>query len=422
MSARRECEFTLVRYVPDPVKNEFVNIGVVVKDAGATTVRFTRDWTRVRRVDPLADTSMLEALEEELRARMLAGSRAGERPLWEVLEESLSNGIQLSERKAYLAESVAAEMDQLMQMYVETAGQGKARKKLHGRAALVETMRREFERAGVWEKMRKRIPAAEFTRAGDLLSIDCGYQVGGTAKMFHAVTLKTDNDAAKALAYSLPGLAEGVRRTEGRSLELTAVIEPLRQLWPEEQAGSELVERYRFGVEAMEQAGVRVLTAADVSRVAERAKQDLAEAAAMPADNRRAVTVLPFVARSREQLPLMGRIAAGLPVEAVARAESFSMADITGDREVFSLEVKGDSMKDEHILNGDFVLIEPTDKAEEGEIVLVRVEGSEASLNRYYREGERVRLQPSNAAMEATTVPAETVTIEGRVAGVLRRY
>jgi SOS regulatory protein LexA len=425
MSARRECEFTLVRYVPDPVKNEFVNIGVVVRDAGATTVRFTRDWTRVRRVDPSADTSMLEALEEELQARMLAGGRVGERPLWEVLEESLSNGIQLSERKAYLAESVAEEMDQLMQLYVETAGQSKTRKKPHGRAALVETMRREFERAGAWEKMRKRIPAADYTGAGDLLRVDCGYQAVGMAKMFHAVTLETDNDGAKALAYSLPGLVEGVRRIEGRGLELTAVIEPLRKLWPEEQAGSELVERYRFGVEAMEQAGVRVLTATDMPRVAETAKEELTaakSAAAMPAESTRPVTVLPFVSRSREQLPLMGRIAAGLPIEAVARAESFSMADITGDREVFSLQVKGDSMKDEHILDGDFVLIEPTETAAEGEIVLARVEGSEASLNRYYREGERVRLQPSNAEMEATMAAAEKVTIEGRVAGVLRRY
>ncbi len=184
---RRECEFTLVRYVPDPVKNEFVNIGVVLRDRGAaagtgtpaggesdegeggskTVVRFTRDWTRVRCMDPQADTSMLEALEEELRSRMEngteeSGQRAGERTLWELLEDSMSNSIQLSERKACLAETVAAEIERLMQMYVESAAASAAvteRRAARGRAALVQLMRREFEQAGVWELMRKRIRA-----------------------------------------------------------------------------------------------------------------------------------------------------------------------------------------------------------------------------------------------------------------------
>jgi SOS regulatory protein LexA len=433
--ARHECEFTLVRYVPDPVKNEFVNIGVVLRDAGSTLVRFTRDWSRVRRVDPLADTAMLESLEEELRARMQGGTKAGagaavERPLWEVLEESLSNSVQLSERKAYLAETAAGEIGHLMQMYVESAPQSKAgRHAARGRAALVETMRRQFEQAGVWEKMRKRIPAAEYTRSGDPLKIDCGYRPNGVVRMFQAVTLEADNDAAKVLAYTLPALAEGVRRIENAGLELTAVIEPLRQLRPETdtEASGEIEQRYRFGVDVMEQAGLRVLTSADMERVAETARAELESYVEDPEqklpDRSRPIAVMPDRSKIASQgLPLMGRIAAGSPVESVARTESLSLSDITGNREVFTLQVKGDSMRDEHIIDGDFVLIEPTETAEQGEIVLARVEGAEASLHRYYREGERVRLQPSNGEMAAIWAPAEKVTIEGRVAGVLRRY
>ncbi len=96
--------------------------------------------------------------------------------------------------------------------------------------------------------------------------------------MFQAVTLETDNDAAKVLAYSLPALSAGVRRVEQAGLELTAVIEPLRQLRPESEgaeSATETTQRYRFGVEVMEQAGLRVLTSADMGRVAETARAEL---------------------------------------------------------------------------------------------------------------------------------------------------
>ncbi len=87
MNERQPCEFFLVRYVPDPVKNEFVNIGVLLREAGrpeSAVVRFTKDWSRVRCVDPVADTAMLEALEIEVRRRMQEDAR----PVMKVLEES----------------------------------------------------------------------------------------------------------------------------------------------------------------------------------------------------------------------------------------------------------------------------------------------------------------------------------------------
>lgn len=121
-------------------------------------------------------------------------------------------------------------------------------------------------------------------------------------------------------------------------------------------------------------------------------------------------------------LPLVGRIAAGKPVETLENPETISLADFTRSKDVFVLEVTGESMQDEHIVDGDYVLVEKTQSARNGEIVVVLVSGSETTLKRIYREGETVRLQPSNAAMQPIVVPANDVQVQGRVIGVLRKY
>jgi repressor LexA len=121
-------------------------------------------------------------------------------------------------------------------------------------------------------------------------------------------------------------------------------------------------------------------------------------------------------------LPLLGRIAAGQPIEAVSNPETISLADFVRSKEVFVLEVRGDSMQDEAILNGDYVLVEKSKTAYNGEIVVALVDGTDATLKRFYREGDQIRLQPSNVAMKPIIVPAATVQIQGKVIGVLRKY
>jgi len=121
-------------------------------------------------------------------------------------------------------------------------------------------------------------------------------------------------------------------------------------------------------------------------------------------------------------LPLVGRIAAGQPIEAIERPETISLADFTRSKDVFVLEVRGESMQDEHILDGDYVLVEKTKVAHNGDIVVALVEGADATLKRFYREGDKIRLQPSNAKMKPIMVPAADVAIQGRVIGVLRKY
>lgn len=127
-------------------------------------------------------------------------------------------------------------------------------------------------------------------------------------------------------------------------------------------------------------------------------------------------------ASSPTALPLLGRIAAGLPVEAIEGNDEVSLADITGNRAAFMLEVRGNSMMDDHILDGDYVMVERREQAEDGQIVVALVDGVEATLKRIYREkGGIIRLQPANAAMPPIRVAAERVQIQGRVLGVLRK-
>jgi hypothetical protein len=278
-SQRRACEFQLLRYVPNAVRNEYVHIGVILREqssGGAASspepalIRFTRDWRRVRCLDPDADTTLLEGMESELRRRFASEPDGN---LMRLLSESLSLNVQMTEPKAYLAESLPAGMEELMRLYVEPPPREKTQR-LSGRAAIQAKMRGEFERAGVWDLLRKRIAASEYTRPGDPLRIDVGYRPNGVIRMFHAVSLEPGVEMAKVLAFSAAGLRIGVERVEKASLELTAVIEPAARLGATD-AEPERLEMYRFGVETMEENQIRVLTTTDLGRVAETARREL---------------------------------------------------------------------------------------------------------------------------------------------------
>jgi repressor LexA len=129
------------------------------------------------------------------------------------------------------------------------------------------------------------------------------------------------------------------------------------------------------------------------------------------------------VVRRAVDLPLMGRIAAGHPVEAIQNPDMVSLSDFVRGSTCFALEVKGDSMVDDHILSGDYIIVEQTENVNNRDIVVALVRGEEATLKRFFREPNgKVRLQPANAQMEPVVLPAKDVKIQGRVIGVLRRF
>jgi repressor LexA len=123
------------------------------------------------------------------------------------------------------------------------------------------------------------------------------------------------------------------------------------------------------------------------------------------------------------EVPLAGRIAAGAPVEAIEGQDVLQFADFAGKGDTFALQVTGESMIEDHILSGDYVLVEKTQQAKDGEIVVALVEGRETTLKRIYHEADgRIRLQPANAAMQPIIVDGAGVQVQGRVLAVLRKY
>ncbi|HKN25209.1 MAG TPA: transcriptional repressor LexA [Candidatus Acidoferrum sp.] len=129
------------------------------------------------------------------------------------------------------------------------------------------------------------------------------------------------------------------------------------------------------------------------------------------------------IERRIQELPLVGRIAAGRPLEAVEEHETISLGDFARGGNSFVLQVKGNSMIEDHIMDGDFVVCEQTQVANAGDIVVALVGEDEATLKRFYREGAgKIRLQPANSDMAPIVLPATDVKVQGRVIGVLRKY
>jgi repressor LexA len=123
------------------------------------------------------------------------------------------------------------------------------------------------------------------------------------------------------------------------------------------------------------------------------------------------------------ELPLLGYVAAGRPIEAVLNSETIAVPEeMVGKRDTYVLRVKGDSMIDEQIRDGDFVIVEDRNYASPGETVIALIHGSDVTLKKFYSEHGHIRLQPANAAMQPIILPPDQVQVQGVVIGVMRRY
>jgi Protein of unknown function (DUF3037) len=266
MTDLQPCSFFVLRYVPDAVKNEFVNVGLVLlPQAGGVELRFTRDWSRVKCLDPEADVEALEAVEADLRDKLR--SMNGDRDfILRKIQDSFSNALQPSEMTACAAtKSPSEEADLLARLYLETTRRRQPRE-TGARQAVFQRMRQEFESAGVWRAMPQAILAARYTRRGDPLRIDCGYPNNGAFKMFHALGLPHDVNGAKLLAFSFPDLAAGIRRTEGKQAQLTAVVD---------DGLDQSDEHVGFALETLARQEIRVAPLAEMASLARTAAQEL---------------------------------------------------------------------------------------------------------------------------------------------------
>ncbi len=138
----------------------------------------------------------------------------------------------------------------------------------------------------------------------------------------------------------------------------------------------------------------------------------------------RSVELVPSRVGTRAvDLPLLGNVAAGAPIEAVVSAETVSVPeDLVGKGDTYALRVRGNSMIDEQIRDGDLVIVEDRKTANDGEMVIALLEGQDVTLKKFYRENGHVRLQPANETIQPLIVDATQIQIQGVVVGVMRRY
>lgn len=257
---KQNCKFLLLRYVPDAVKSEFVNIGLVLlPPQGQPELRFDKDWSRLRGLYPQADIELLEAFRHEL------SEEKDIEAMLKKMEDSFSNALQISEFKACLTTSPAEEADKLARIYLEAPRHARARE-----MSAREVMRREMERAfrstGAWSGMQHEIAVSDYTGSGDPLIIDCGYGHGPTVKLFHATPLKSGVNAAKALAFSFPAMAQAIQDKHGSGTQLTAIVE---------EGLDRDNDAVRFSLGALRQQAIEIAAIGELPRLAQIAAREL---------------------------------------------------------------------------------------------------------------------------------------------------
>lgn len=262
----KQCEFFLLRYVPDVVKDEFVNIGVVLLSAeeNFAQVRFMRDWSRVRCLDPAVDLESLQGLEADIQDQFRTTVN---KPTDSIarLRETLSNSLQITNAKALLSESPQQELQRLADAYLERA-RAERTTKVGVRQKLVLKMQDAFEVEGIWNVMNKRIAVSRYTQPGDPLRIDCGYRPNGVIRLFHALAISTEPDSAKVLAFTYPLLGQGIKRVDNAKADLTALVED--HLDRSEPA-------VEFALETLQRSAIHVALASQLPDLARRARAEL---------------------------------------------------------------------------------------------------------------------------------------------------
>ena len=253
-TALKPCAYHVIRYMPNLVRDEWVNIGILLFDPSSgrvlrRLVEEPAEFARVRRLHPGADEALLRGLPEELDAQINAGMGApGGKPAEQLarLEQTLSNAVQLGPRKGLLAEDFDAELDRLYRDHVEPPRYERSFEDLSTRNAIRTRANQVFRSAGIWTRLERRVGVAEFTYSGDPMRVDYAYRRNGTRGYVQALPLGRDPGQAKVLAFTAEAIRAKVPKTDFLAVTET---EPR----PKENP------RHRFVTGLLEERGVQVL-------------------------------------------------------------------------------------------------------------------------------------------------------------------
>ncbi len=269
MSAAAQCEFFLLRYVPDAVKGEFINLGVVLVQSNGSgplfaDVRFTSDWERIRSFDPYADVEMLKSLEADVRRRLRISPQQWT-DLRGQIERSFANAVQLAEPQGCLSDSPAQALDEVAHTYLESRPRVPEAARPGARRAVLASIKDAFVQAGVWQLMVHNIAVRDYVSISDPLKIDCGYE-NGRVRMFHALALEESAASAKSLAFSFPELRAALQSRRNKPAELTAICSA---------AEAEDADHFSMAGDILRKSEIRLATTADLAMLAAEARKDL---------------------------------------------------------------------------------------------------------------------------------------------------
>lgn len=269
MAEKRKLEFFLLRYVPDAVKGEFVNFGLVFIEtssvgAGFADVRFTQDWRRLLCLDPKADLDVLQAIERDILQRVVEVRNCEE--IMRVLNDSFSNVIQLSGAQGCLTDDPVKEIEEMAGYYLESAKLVRSRE-VSAREKIAQAMRDAWESEGISWKL-KPFPVAHYTKPGDKFVFDFGYFLGNEIKLFQAVSLRARVDNAVKLAARYPKIAEAMRSHEKFPVmpTLTAIVDDDLNTQKEEIG---------FALGMMRESDIQVSEVREMPRIAANARREL---------------------------------------------------------------------------------------------------------------------------------------------------
>lgn len=267
----RPHEFFLIRYLPDVVRGEFVNIGVIVREihpegqgsVRRAGVRITRDWTRVSCYFPDSDLDFLEGMEEEFQGWLHDVATGEDDPISEFDKkvEQLSLTVQITEPQACLTADLNVQLSLLMRLYVDSVDMPTVPTK----STVLSALRSTLDLTGPWHRTPHGA-SQQYIGRGDTLIFDYLYRTEVAIQVIQAIAVGDGVEQALALAYRMDKLREGVLRVEGKPLEMTVVVETPPYPVP---GGSDAEEGYHFAVSVMKGAGIRVVTTADLQNLAE---------------------------------------------------------------------------------------------------------------------------------------------------------
>ncbi len=273
MADRRQLEFFLLRYVPNVAREEFVNIGLVMRESGGdgggfAEMHFTADWRRARCLDPNIDVEMLEALGREMERRLKDVQQRA--LLLNEMMDSYSNTLQLSPMRPCVAENPAEELKDLAQKLVEMSPMWVPEKEVRagtvGRRWIHAGMSEAFRKAGVWDFLLKELAASTYTNPEDDFAFDFAYPLGDELKIFHAVSLAAMGPETRMFPLRVAKIASRMKEKKLVSPSFTAVVE---DKFDEEDKAVKSVLAF------MEDEKIRVARLGEMAGIAEVARAEL---------------------------------------------------------------------------------------------------------------------------------------------------